>query len=395
MNFCDIYNNNGNNKVGEKMLQIEKIFEKVTPKNHSIDGYTNNKIRIKDNTFSIKSIYKIAEHLKWMKEEIKTCDTKILIDSDYIAGQAILTLMESIIYFVMNEWNFKVMYRFSIKDNVLGYQIFKNSILFKYNNKKISIEDYNTEYNKQITVDMDHFRKLCRNNEENRKGKFISITMDEVDTFLKLFEFDDDYRNELAEVIVEIVDNALNHSNGDCILNLNVLKNSYHRYKYVDVALVVIDDIFIGKEIMEYIYKENKSEYSEKNKIVLEAYEKHKKFFDETYNIHSFAMISAFQKYVTTRKMSYTGGTGLTTLIKALIEKSNHNFCYAISGDTNMIFIKEFLKLNEEGLIGFNEENNYKEMPPNKKVVSVNKYDMNINIYNLQFVLKENEYGRQ
>ena len=60
-----------------------------------------------------------------------------------------------------------------------------------------------------------------------------------------------------------------------------------------------------------------------------------------------------------------------------------------------MIFIKEFLKLNEEGLIGFNEENNYKEMPPNKKVVSVNKYDMNINIYNLQFVLKENEYGRQ
>ena len=135
MNFCDIYNNNGNNKVGEKMLQIEKIFEKVTPKNHSIDGYTNNKIRIKDNTFSIKSIYKIAEHLKWMKEGIKTCDTKILIDSDYIAGQAILTLMGSIIYFVMNEWNFKVMYRFSIKDNVLGYQIFKNSILFKYNNK--------------------------------------------------------------------------------------------------------------------------------------------------------------------------------------------------------------------------------------------------------------------
>lgn len=374
------------------MLQLEKLFDKVVSTNHSISSsYINNKIRIKDNYFSIKSIYKIAQHFKWMKENMSICETKIIIDSDFIADQAILTLMESIIYFVINEWKFKVTYRFSIKENVLGYQIFKKSILFKYNNKKIIIDDYNKEYNKKTAINVDHFRKVCENNEENRKGNFISITMDEVDTFLKCFEFDDEYRNELAEVIVEIVDNALKHSNGDCILNLNVLKNDYHKYKYVDVAVVVIDDIFIGKEIVEYIKKEDKSEYSEKNRIVLEAYENHKKFFGEKYNINSFAMISAFQKYVTTRKLSKnTGGTGLTTLINALIEKSTLNFCYAISGNTNLIFKKEFLNLNDEGLVGFNEKNNYKEMIPDQKVVSINQYDMNVNIYNLQFILKEN-----
>ena len=374
------------------MLQLEKLFDKVVSTNHSISSsYVNNKIRIKDNYFSIKSIYKIAQHFKWMKENMSICETKIIIDSDFIVDQAILTLMESIIYFVINEWKFKVTYRFSIKENVLGYQIFKKSILFKYNNKKIIIDDYNKEYNKKTAINVDHFRKVCENNEKNRKGNFISITMDEVDTFLKCFEFDDEYRNELAEVIVEIVDNALKHSNGDCILNLNVLKNDYHKYKYVDVAVVVIDDIFIGKEIVEYIKKEDKSEYSEKNKIVLEAYDNHKKFFGEKYNINSFAMISAFQKYVTTRKLSKnTGGTGLTTLINALIEKSTLNFCYAISGNTNLMFKKEFLNLNDEGLVGFNEKNNYKEMIPDQKVVSINQYDMNVNIYNLQFILKEN-----
>ena len=127
----------------------------------------------------------------------------------------------------------------------------------------------------------------------------------------------------------------------------------------------------------------------------MEAYENQKKFFGDKYNINSFAMISAFQKYVTTRKMSKnTGGTGLTTLINALIEKSTHNACYAISGNTNLIFKKEFLTLNNEGLIGFNEKNNYIEMIPDEKVVNVNKYDMNVNIYNLQFILKENVYGR-
>ena len=34
------------------------------------------------------------------------------------------------------------------------------------------------------------------------------------------------------------------------------------------------------------------------------------------------------------------------------------------------------------------------EMAPNEKVVSINKYDMNVNIYNLQFILKENKDGK-
>lgn len=373
------------------MLQIEKVFENVPLQNYSIDSIVNNKIRIKDQMFSIKSIYKIVQHLKWMKEEINIKETKILIESEFIADQAILILMESIIYFVINEWDFRITYRFSMNKNLIGYQIFKKSLLFKYNNKKIIKEEYNIEYNRKTTIGRDHFRKICENIEENRKGKFISVTMDEIDTFLKCFEFNNEYRNELAEVIVEIVDNALKHSNGDCILCLNVLKDDFRKYKYVDVAIVVIDDIFIGKEIIEYIKKEDRSEYSEKNEIVLKAYENHSKFFNNKYDINSFAMISAFQKYVTTRKSSgNTGGTGLTTLINALIDKSDLNYCYSISGKTNLIFKKQFLNLNEDGLIGFNEKNDYVEMIPDEKVVSINKYDLNANIYNLQFILKEN-----
>lgn len=374
------------------MMQIYKIFEKVEPRNHSIaSSYYNNKVRIKDKKFSIKSIYKLVEHFKWMQANMTTPETKIIVDSEYFADQAIITLLESIIFFVINEWKFSVIYRFSFRENVLGYQLFRRSLLYKYNNKRIVIEDYNNAYNKEITIEGNHFRKLCRNIEENKKNEFISVTMDEIDIFLKCFEFDDEYRNELAEVIVEIVDNAFKHSNGDCILCLNVLENNYQNYMYVDVAVVVIDDIFIGKEIVEYIKSEDRSEYSDRNQIVLEAYENQKNFFGEKYGMNSFAMISAFQKYVTTRKMAKnTSGTGLTTLIKALIEKSTHNFCYAISGDTNLIFKKEFLTLNDDGLIGFNENNDYIKEIPNEGVVNINQYDMNVNIYNLQFILKEN-----
>lgn len=378
------------------MLQIEKLFEKITPINYSIgSSFVNNKIRIKDDCFSIKSIYKIAEHFKWMKENMDIYETKIIIDSNYIADQSVLTLMEMLIYFVSNEWNFKVTYRFSINENVIGYQIFRKSILFKHNNRKLNLNQYNDEYNKKLIIDRTYFRKICENTEENKKGKFLSITMGDIDIFLKCFEFDDEYRSELAEVIIEIVDNALKHSNGDCILTLNVLKSDHYRYQYVEVTTVVIDDIFIGKEIIEYINKKDKSEYSEKNKIVLTAFEKHKLFFNEKYNINSFAMVSAFQKYVTTRKLSMNaGGTGLTKLINELIEKSTNNFCYVSSGNTNLIFDKEVLKLSDKGLIGFNYENDYLGKIPSEKIVHINKYDMNLNVYNLQFVLKEKENGK-
>jgi len=64
----------------------------------------------------------------------------------------------------------------------------------------------------------------------------------------------------------------------------------------------------------------DKSEYSDKNRIVLEALKNHEKFFNKEYNIDNFCVISAFQKYVTTRKNTKNCGTGLTTLIKALID---------------------------------------------------------------------------
>ena len=117
----------------------------------------------------------------------------------------------------------------------------------------------------------------------------------------------------------------------------------------------------------------------------------------ETYKrLKKFCIVSAFQKYVTTRKDSLnSGGTGLTTLIKALIDKSDAHYCYAISGNTMIKFIKKYLNLTEDGLIGFNEKNNYICNIPSKESISKTTYDINANIYNLQFILKEDKDGKK
>ena len=58
------------------------------------------------------------------------------------------------------------------------------------------------------------------------KGRFLSVTMEDIINFLKHLNVEEKYSEELAEVIIEIIGNALEHSNGDCLLNINVLYNA-------------------------------------------------------------------------------------------------------------------------------------------------------------------------
>lgn len=376
------------------MEQISKIFENVKSINHSGNsGNGKNVLRIKDKNFSIDSIYKILEHMNWVIDKnLTNLKFKVIIESEFISDEPTLMLFESILYHMISNYNLNLSYRFEIRVNVLGYELFKNSLLYKYNNRSIDKEAYIKEYEKNVTIDGTHYKKRCKNSEENKKGKFLSITMGDISSFLKNLNINEEYAGDIAEVISEIIGNALEHSDGDCLLNINVLKNDAKKYKYIDIALLDIDEINYGTGIKEYIESHNYNEYNEKNKIVIEAYENHKEYFDSQYDIEAFSIISAFQKYVTTRKESlYTGGTGLTKLIKALIDKSDAHYCYAISGNTMIKFIRKYLVLTDEGLIGFNENNNYKGNIPSKESVIKTKYNINANIYNLQFIFKEKE----
>lgn len=292
------------------MDKIEKIFEKVIGKNHAIStNIETTKIRIKDKCFGRKSIYKIVEHIKWMKEmELNNTKLKIIIDSDYFFDQPTVMLLEMLIYYLIKYLNVKVTYRAKMKENILGFILFKKSILYKFNNVDILKKEYIEKYEKNIYICKDRFRKRFINNEENKKSNLMSITFTEIETFLKGCGFDDEYIEGLPEAIIEIIDNVYNHSEGDCILNIDVLKNTQMKYKYIEVTTLAIDDIALGDGVIKYIQSSDKSQYNKMNEIVLEAYNNHKSQFNKNYDESTFAMISTFQKYVTTRKRARNSG---------------------------------------------------------------------------------------
>lgn len=294
------------------MDKIDKIFEKVQAKNHAISTRLDaTKIRIKDKCFSIKSIYKIVEHIKWMKEmELNNSKLKIIIDSEYIKDQPTVMLLEMLIYYLIKSLDVKVSYRANMKQHIIAFMIFKKSILYKYNNVDIPRNEYIEKYEKNFYICRDRLRKRFINNEENKKSDLISKTLIDIESFLKGCGFDEDYIDGLPEAITEIIDNVFNHSEGDCILNIDVLRSEQMKYRYIEVTTLAIDDIALGDGIIKYIQSTDKSQYNKMNEIVLDAYNNHKNQFNKSYDESAFAMISTFQKYVTTRKRSIkSGGT--------------------------------------------------------------------------------------
>lgn len=370
------------------MDKQELLFKDVKPKNHSINSpYIDNKIRIKEQDFNIKSIYKIIEHINWLNENIKNASVKILIDSKFFVDEVVILIFESILYHTMKHFNINIKYRFDLEKNTYGYYFYMNSLLYKYNNVTINKDKYIYDYEKECTIYGNHYRKRCNNLADEKN---LSITMDEISSFFKNLSLESDYSDDLSEVIIEIIGNAVEHSGSSCICNINVLKQDNGK-KAIDLAIIDYSKIFLGTGIEEYLNSTDKNSYNERNKIVLDAYNIHKDLFSDQYKLCDFAMISAFQKNVSSRKPSIaTGGTGLTTLIKALINKSINNYCYVSSGETILFFKKNFLELTDDGLIGFNRENDYLNKIPDANIVKRNYYNINVNAYNLQFIFKEN-----
>lgn len=374
------------------MRNIQNLFDEIEPFNHKSSGnYLKQKIRIKDRQFSSKSIFKILEHIKWMKiNNLKNCKLKIVVESLIISDEATLMVFETIIYYVIKYEKIKISYMFNVNKNLIGYEMFKLSNLSIFNNLPIREEKYTKLYEVKFYLYQNHFRKLCENNPGNLDNNYLSITMSEISTFLYSFSIDDNYISDLSEVITEIVGNTIEHSDSDCLLDIKILENKKGRYKFLNVTTLSLGNIFIGTKLKDYINNPDKSGYNTSNEIVIEAYNKHKDKFNGEYDIDSFSTISAFQKYVTTRSNSEgTGGSGLTTLIKALIEKSDGNYCYMLSGKDIIFFADPYLELTIDGLIGFNNQNDYINEIPDVKAVTKSKYRFNATIYNLAFFLKE------
>lgn len=259
---------------------------------------------------------------------------------------------------------------------------------------KHNIEEFIAKFKFDVTKI--HYRFLAKV-EDNFNGELPSRVLSDVRFFLTSMDIDEKYAKDIAEVVSELVDNSLEHSSSDCLIDINVsmdykkVNDPNGEYFGINIAIMDFSEQLLGSKIKKlllsnnYILDDNK--WYQK---LHTAYEYHSKVWDSNYDEEDFFVLSAFQRNISSRQIDYcTGGTGLTTLISTLEKASDAYNCYVITGNHLIRFKHDFLGFDDNYWVGFNNTSNFISDIPDLSNISRSRLFYPGTAYNLIFVFKK------
>ncbi len=308
-------------------------------------------------------------------------------------------MLECILYTLKYKYGYKVALVLNGIETTANAPGVKESLLMEYRYKEeeqVKIGKHHEHIHMKH-----HFRRVIPANDISK----VSLLLGELKIFFKSFMLQDGFGDEISKVISELADNACEHTETDCLVDVFVSNPVYHKEdsnvrNFYAISIVVLN--FSDKLLHEDIKKKIQSrEYPESDRYneVHKAYEAHKKFLAENkgYNEEDFFNIAVFQDEISGRGFeTESGGTGLTGLIKSLEDKAEAHSCYVMSGKQGIWFEKEFLEYNDNGWIGFNKENDFLQSPPDEEAIVRADINFSGTAYNFTLIAKKeevNEYG--
>ena len=359
----------------------------------------NNKlnININDPIFSYLTLIKLLSKINKFIESYSldnNISITIIINSLEFNDLSVYMLLESSLYYLCKNTRFK---KIKIKNRNKEIRAFlagdlKNSIVFKNSNIFINRETYINLFEK-LEINRNLFRKIIKYDKNNKES--LSILYSELNYFFKIFNIRDEFKESFIETIVELVSNANEHAMTDCLIITKVdsvaKKDNDNKYYKIFVSIIDFSPTLLGSGLEKH-YKENI-----KNLVFFKdlenAYNNHCKYFNPFYTEEEFFAVSAFQWRFSGRNNTVrdNGGTGLTTLIRFLIETSEADSCYTLSGSSFIKFDNKYLHENQYNHVGFNDQKDYLNFPPNKNCVFRLPFRLEGTLYNFDFIVREEE----
>ena len=304
-------------------------------------------------------------------------------------------LYESLLHYLIEKERCPIETVFNCPHNIFNEGIKHSCLVYSgidRSGRRLFIEKYPKDTAKT------HFRRIVKKEDGD---DYLSLVAQDIDSFLKHTGITEECRDYVRKVAEELIDNALDHGDSECLFDMDITKEYFKQDKvveeesYVGVNIVVMNyssillgDLLRGK--MESLVLTDNPVYERYQKIS-EAYEYHSKFLNNDYTEDDFYCIASFQHKISGRMRSVTGGTGLTKLIEALENKSDSYYCYCITGTRMLRFFKDCLNHSADDWVGFNSEDNFLTALPDKKCLGEIPFFFPGTAYNLNFVLKKED----
>ena len=349
--------------------------------------------------FSGETIIKILYFISSMHQTYKGVNIPVVfsLGKVKIADKLSYILFECICYSLMNDYHHRVFVYWKPRNNILTDGVFCSPLVLLNDSTTESKREYLSKFNMEIYKN--HFRRVV-NGKQKGKTNYLGDLLQQLDSFLKYFDIVKEYRDQITEVITELVGNACEHAKTECLLDIDItedyskkVKNIKQEGKFYGINIVIINfsEILLGTDIKKKMLSQKATS---KRYIELEkAYQFHKCQFSKEYTESDFYNLAALQDKISGRlQFDKSGGTGLTLLIRSLQEKSDMDSCYVATGDRCIFFYKELLKYNEQNWLGFNKTQDFFRAIPEKEVIRPCYAYIPGTAFNLNFVMRGEDF---
>lgn len=382
------------------MNKFELIYNEVKEKKVKVTQHKPIIIISNDRIFTSKSLANILGQIKFIKkyygffEKSKTIVLRLgKVD---FADKITYLLLDTIIYDLVKNTKFRVNIEIDVNLSHIINQGVKSTAMYRASNHKTGFFDkdlFIKIYEEKVSLEEDYYRRYITRESLENNLQLPSIIVTDISYFLKMVFDDGKWIEEVCEVVGELLDNAFFHTEGDCLIDIdlcNANDKEQCEYKFLNIAVINFSENRIFDKIKYNITEEKYSKEDDLYKNVYEAYANHKKYFSERYKEDDFFQITAFQNGVTSRTIkSGHSGKGLTSLIKNIMGKTHESYSYVLSGKNILYFKEEYLDIHSTGFIGFNQTSDYITSKPDDEVILKSDLYIPGTIFHLSLIRKE------
>ena len=349
-------------------------------------------LRVHSQTFTGNELKKIIDFLNYMISKYRNQKGPIEIELGefYFNDKLVYILLECICYYLITERRQKISVRFAATHTIWSEGIRFSPLRLLDGNEK-NLDSFIKKF--RFDINKGHFRRVIELSAKETKPEYLSALMNEFYCFLQNNDIEESACRELSEVIAELVGNAIEHGKADCLVDLDIT-NEYINQETNSCCygLNVCVVNFSEKNFYELLKEKiaTSKTLPERYELILLAKKNHERFYNEEYTENDFFTIASFQHKISgSEKKVYTGGTGLTSLIKSLEEKSDGHWCYMLTRNRITFFKPEYMKYDENKLIGFNKNQEFINEIPDVKIFRTISTNLPGTAYNLNFALRK------
>lgn len=372
-----LFEMNNTEKYNQKIKKKIKFINKHMVYTMNVNGIFNG-----DHIFEIISVVNYVRKVYRQKIPIA-----IFGGEFEFYDKLVYIILESIVYYLNVIDGHKIDVHFKAKHTIWTEGIRYSSLV----NQRMLLNYYKYDLN------MYHFRKLIPER-NGRKDEYLSNLLQDIYGFLYNNGIEDVTCEKLSEVIIELVGNAGEHGDSECLLDIDITQSEYSKkdeegiFYGLNIAILNCSSVLFFEPLKEKLSSDIK--LSERYNDVLRAKEYHFEHLNDNYKEDDFYTISSFQHKISgSRLKNQLGGTGLTSLLRSLEEDSDTHLCYMLSGRRILFFEKEHMLYDNNEYVGFNKNKDFFSDIPDVNVFdTINTFWPGV-AYNLNYaVKKENNY---